>query len=276
VSTILVRDDDANATTDPAKLERAYAPLLDAGIPVNFAVVPEVALDTPGPDGAREGFISPDFPEGSGRVPLTAETPLATWLRLHSGLADVFVHGLSHSRRRGGAEFGSLTAMEAGDLLRQGLSTLERALDRRPVAFVAPWDAMSREALLSANALFDLVSIGWVGPGRLPVSAWPAHWLERLTRAQVLRLRRGWILRHGGCRIREGTPAEEVPSILRDLTGRASVAVVVLHHWQLWHGPQPHPAVLALARALRPHRTTTIWNLIRELDQAPRKASVQP
>ncbi len=73
----LVRDDDANATTRPERPERVYAPLLDAQIPLNFAVIPEVALDTRTPDGTREHFLDENSEDEEAEV----------------------VHGLSHRRR---------------------------------------------------------------------------------------------------------------------------------------------------------------------------------
>jgi hypothetical protein len=44
-----------------------------------------------------------------------------------------------------------------------------------------------------------------------------------------------------------------VPGQLAQLTRGADVAVVVLHHW-MFPGPGVHPAIVALAAALREHR----------------------
>ena len=269
----LVRDDDANATTDPERLARAFAPLFDAGIPVSFATVPDVALDTKGPDGEREGFLSPDVAPSAGTLRLDAATPLAAWLRRQEpGLVDVLMHGVSHARRRGNTEFGSLGRQETEALLEPALASLTAATGRRPVGFVAPWDELSREALLVVNGLFDLISTGWVGRARLPVSSWPAHLLERRAGTQAIPLRRGWILRHRGCLIRRETRAEEVPAALDALSRGALVAVVVLHHWQLWDGVDPHPAVRALAKALQGRKSVTAWGAVRALDELPSSA----
>ena len=266
----MVRDDDANATTDPARLSRAFAPLFDAGIPVSFATVPEVALDTKGPDGEREGFLSPDFAEEPRTLLLEAGTPLGAWLRRQDpGLVDVLMHGISHARRRGDTEIGSLEGPETRALLEPALASLTAAIGRRPIGFVAPWDALSKEALLVVNGLFDLLSTGWVGRKRLPVSSWPAHLLERRAGTQVLPFRRGWILRHKGCLIRKETRAEEVPAAVETLSRGALVTVVVLHHRQLWESAEPHPAVKALAKALQGRRTVTAWGAVQALDQLP-------
>jgi hypothetical protein len=110
---------------------------------VSFAVIPEAALDTPGPDGGREGILSPETAGRTGMQVLTPETPVSAWLRRHAGQVDVFMHGLSHARVRANTEFGALDAAEAKARLALGLATITSALDRRPVGFVAPWDELS-------------------------------------------------------------------------------------------------------------------------------------
>src|SRR6266511_3759618 len=55
---VILRDDDTNALTPVECLERLYRPFLDRGLPVNLAVIPDVATDATTPDGRREGFLS--------------------------------------------------------------------------------------------------------------------------------------------------------------------------------------------------------------------------
>ena len=54
---VILRDDDTNALTPVDCLERLYRPFLDHGLPVNLAVIPNVATDTTQPDGKLEGFL---------------------------------------------------------------------------------------------------------------------------------------------------------------------------------------------------------------------------
>ena len=41
---VILRDDDTNALTPVACLERLYRPFLDRGLPVSLAAIPEVSL----------------------------------------------------------------------------------------------------------------------------------------------------------------------------------------------------------------------------------------
>jgi len=265
----LVRDDDANATTEPERLERVYAPLLDAGIPVSFAVIPEVALDTRAPDGARERFLDSSRPDSSTSLPLRWDTPLARWIRANQGQVSVMMHGLSHSRRRSGTEFGALTGCEAADLVARGIDIMVDSLGRCPRAFVAPWDALSKGSLSAATSAFDLVSTGFVDRDRLSPADWAAHAAERVSGSQALPVGHGWVLRHKGCRITGATRASEVGSILDEISANAEICVVVLHHWMFREGPSPHEAVRELARVLHARTVCGVEGAIRHLDSLP-------
>jgi peptidoglycan/xylan/chitin deacetylase (PgdA/CDA1 family) len=264
---LLLRDDDANATTDPLRLERTYAPLLDAGIPVCFSTIPEVALNTRAPDGRREAFLHPDTPDSSANATLLEDSPLAAWLRSSGRAADVLMHGLTHARVQGGTEFGSLPFEEAEARVARGRTILRRALGRDPLGFVAPWDALSGPALRACASAFEVVSTSWLGRANLPVTAWPAHALERLSRREALRLQRCWVLRHRGGKIDGGTLESDIPGILDSLADGADVAVVVLHHWMYWDRADPHPAIVALARSLRSRTVAGVAMAVRALDR---------
>ncbi|MBA3683790.1 MAG: DUF2334 domain-containing protein [Planctomycetes bacterium] len=265
----LIRDDDANATTDPERLGSVYAPLLDAGMPVCFAVVPAVALDTVGPDGAREGFIRADAP-ATGFSRLARDTPLSSWLRADGARRDVLVHGLNHARVRTGSEFGALDRAEASARIADALAIMVAALDRAPRGFVAPWDALSRPALVAATTAFDIVSTGWVDRRKLPFGALLAHARERMSRREALPVGHGWVLRHRGCRLQPSTPPDAVAGIIGQLSERAVVTVIVLHHWQFWADGGPHPVIVALADALRGKRVGIVADAIRTLDAGGR------
>ncbi|MFO0755137.1 MAG: DUF2334 domain-containing protein [Byssovorax sp.] len=265
----LVRDDDPNATTRPERLARAYAPLFDAGVPVSFSVVPEVALDTRAPDGRRERFLDEQSEDCDRTVELAWDTPLSAWLRENEGLADVFVHGLSHRRIREGTEFGALDRGEAEARIARGLRIMERALGRRPAGFVPPWDRLSAGAVQAATAAFDLVSTGWIDRARLPLSAWPAFFLERLGQREAFRVGKSFLVRHRGGKISDKTRPEDVPAIIEKLAAGAEVAVIVLHHWMFWDDPEPHPVVRALAQALRSRTSLTVGNTVRHLRDRP-------
>lgn len=254
MSRFFLRDDDANATTPPEHLARVYAPLLDAGHSIAFATIPEAALDTRAPDGAREAFLAPSWPTTSGRARLHASTPLARWLRAHEGSVEVLQHGLSHERVRQGTELGALSRDEATVRIASGKRILTDALGRPPAGFVAPWDRFSRGALDAAMRAYDFVSTAWVDADVLPARALPAHLRERVRGSMVLRAGSCRVVRHKGGFLTPRTRPEDVAALLRFASRDASLAVVVLHHW-MWapldaERPEPHPVVRALARAL--------------------------
>jgi len=259
----LLRDDDANATSDPDRLARAYAPLLDAGIPVTFSVIPSVRLDTRAPDGQRERFIPEDLAGAAREAPLLRSSPLAAWLRTHTAQCSVAQHGHDHSRVRQGTEFGALSRQEAAHRIDAGYRLLTRALGEPPRSFVAPWDAMSSEALAAAVARFPVVSTSWLDRDRLPPRWWPAHVAERLLKSEILRIGGGVVLRHRGGPVGPSADPAEIPRILDRLAHRAEVAVVMLHHWMFWDNPEPHPVVRALARALSSRTVIRIEDLSR-------------
>jgi hypothetical protein len=267
---VLIRDDDANATTDPDRLQRAYDPLLDRGIRINFSVVPAVRLDTLAPDGQRERFISEDWKPSENEVELGADTALSVWLRRQQPLVDVFVHGLSHGRVREQTEFGALSFEEAAERIRRAIQIMTQALNRTPIGFVPPWDTLSAGALRAVLASFDLASMGWIDRRRLPVSAWPAHVLERISRQEAFRIGRAWLLRHRGGRITPTLAPDRVEHAVRYLEQGADIAVINLHHWMFWNGEQPHPVICALAESLRGRTTGTVLDAVHLLDSLPR------
>src|SRR5579859_3292998 len=56
---VIIRDDDTNALTPPEYLERLYRPLLERGLPINLATVPEVTTEARMANGQPEGFLLP-------------------------------------------------------------------------------------------------------------------------------------------------------------------------------------------------------------------------
>ncbi|SPE59056.1 hypothetical protein SBV1_2990007 [Verrucomicrobia bacterium] len=54
---VIIRDDDTNALTPVDCLDRLYRPFLESGLPVNLAVIPEVATATRMNTGQLEGFL---------------------------------------------------------------------------------------------------------------------------------------------------------------------------------------------------------------------------
>lgn len=259
---ILLRDDDPNATTDVDRLARAYAPLLDAGLPINFSVIPEVALDTMAPDGLRERFIHDDAPRTGDLVPITVDMPITRWLRRHPAQLGVMQHGHTHRRGGDGTEFGVISRRAAAIKMDRGGEILEQAFGCRPNGFVPPWDVVSRGTIDAAHGRFDLVSCNFVSRSRLPLSAWPAYVIERRRRSELLRVGNTWVSRHRGGQIQPDMDPASVGDMVHTLTDGAHLGVIVLHHWMFWNTVTPHPVIVALAEALHGRRVVTVDDAI--------------
>jgi peptidoglycan/xylan/chitin deacetylase (PgdA/CDA1 family) len=167
---------------------------------------------------------------------------------------DVLQHGLTHERLRSGTEFGALSRTEASARIATGHATLTRALGRAPSGFVAPWDRLSRGSLEATASVFDFVSTSWVSRDSLPIGALLAHVVERLRQRLVLRLGRTVVSRHLGGLVDARTNPDDVDGRLAAASSRASLTVVMLHHWMFWSSHEPHPVVRALARSLSTRR----------------------
>jgi peptidoglycan/xylan/chitin deacetylase (PgdA/CDA1 family) len=83
---VIIRDDDTNALTPVECLERLYRPFLDRGLPVNLAVIPEVATDTRTPDGELEGYLLRNHPEPA--VATISGPPAVSQSERFSGAGD--------------------------------------------------------------------------------------------------------------------------------------------------------------------------------------------
>lgn len=257
-----LRDDDANATTDPDRFQRAFQPLFDVGCKVNLSVIPEVALDTLAPDGTREQFLNPDHAPSSAHIRMNREHPMARWIQSHRAIVEPLVHGLTHRRVRENTEFGALTQNEALHRMQRGKAILDEALNTQCRGFVAPWDALSRGSVEAATSTFELLSTSWLHRSQLPMRHWPAHYIERIQRAEKLNIRKAMVLRHRGGPVQPELPPERVSHVVSRLAQGVNVCVIVLHHWMFWGQREPHPVIQALAHTLRYQRTVSASELV--------------
>src|SRR5688572_17525301 len=92
---VIIRDDDTNALTPIDCLERLYQPFLDRGLPVNLAVIPDVATSTTLPDGQLEGYLFAKNGTTARTVPIGSNTSLVRYLLDRAGY-HVVQHGCHH------------------------------------------------------------------------------------------------------------------------------------------------------------------------------------
>ncbi|MCX6956466.1 MAG: DUF2334 domain-containing protein [Verrucomicrobia bacterium] len=237
--TVIIRDDDTCAFTPRACLERLYRPLLDRGLPVCLAVIPEVRTEVRTPDGRREGFLTSGRGPAGEFAPMAGNRDLADYLRAEPGF-HIVQHGCHHDY----LEFGSDDRRELARRLDRGAAGLREAGLGSPVAFVAPYDRMSRGALLEVAARFKVISTGWFESGRVPRRWWPAYAMKKLQGRAHWHAGGGALMSHPGCLLSfHHPPAAMLTAVQRAVDGRA-VTVLVTHWWEYFrHGVPDEPFI---------------------------------
>jgi hypothetical protein len=246
---VILRDDDTNALTPVECLERLYRPVLDRGLPVNLAVIPDVATTTTTPDGKREGFLQPyqGKPNGS-TVPIGANQKLVRYLLENRGY-HVAQHGCHHDY----LEFDRAERREIALRLDQGTKQLAEAGFARPQTFIAPYDKLSRESLLEVSTRFDVLSTGWFEFRRLPVAWWPRYALKKVRHARHWRIGRTLLLSHPGCLLSyKRTYSTMLDGILHHLNTQ-QLTVLVTHWWEYFRDGRPDEPFIDLLHETAAH-----------------------
>lgn len=239
--TVILRDDDTCAFTPRAMLERLYRPFLDQGLPVNLAVIPEVRTTVRMPDGRLEGFLAAGHGPVGPLAPIAEADELREYLRAERGY-HVVQHGCHHDY----FEFGISSRAELAQRLDRGASCLREAGFERPTAFVAPYDRMSRAALLEIAARFAVISTGWFEAGRVPLRWWPEYAAKKIRHQTHWRAGGAALLSHPGCLLSFHRPyAEMFAAVRRDIESRA-LTVVVTHWWEYFRDGVPDEQFIAV------------------------------
>ncbi len=242
---VILRDDDTNALTPVECLESLYRPFLQRGLPVNLAVIPNVATGTRLPSGEPEGFLLARKGTNSETVPLAANAELVSYLKANPGY-EIVQHGFRHDY----FEFDRLNSSEVGMRLEQGTRCLSDAGFARPKAFVAPYDKLSRDSLREVARRFPVVSTGWFEMRRLPLAWWPQYAIKKLRKLPHWRVRHTALLSHPGCLLSchrdYGTMLDNV---IQAVNSRR-VTVLVTHWWEYFRNGQPDEAFIGFL-----HRT---------------------
>jgi hypothetical protein len=231
---VIIRDDDTNALTPPRCLEQLYRPFLDRGIPVNLAVIPEVAVNTLTADGAPEGYLLYRNGEPADRLPIGSNPKLIAYLRDNRAY-QIAQHGCFHDW----LEFDQLDRVTASNRIDRGARTLQDAGFSRPRTFVAPYDKLSRGSLAAVAARFDVLSTGWFEARRLPQSWWPRFAFKKLRNADHWRVGNTCLLSHPGCLLSCNMPRHEIlPAIIRRVEANP-LTVLVTHWWEYFRAGKP-------------------------------------
>lgn len=228
---VLLRDDDTCYFTRPEQLERIYGRLWQAGIPVTVGLVPAMRGDTR----VRHRVGAPYDPSidkmfrGTKRAYLVADN-VALCDDLHRRVfaeqVEIALHGYHHSYM----ECAYLQTPGAYALINQGRSVLEKHLPGLTIrSFIAPYDALSLEALFVAQTLGMSVCTST----RNIAKAFPdlnSYQAIRTPFAQALVTCDEYLFTH------RGDPEQLLDTALARLDDEAvQVLTVANHYWMFFH-----------------------------------------
>jgi len=261
---VIIRDDDTNAFTPPECLEQLYRPFLERGLPVNLAVIPDVALGARMGNGRPEGFLvkKPIVETGSagdaqgglseragspGLLEREVETTtravgsnraLVRYLHENPGF-KIVQHGCHHDYH----EFDRRDRRQVALRLDRGRELLVEAGFAPPQTFVAPYDKFSRISMAEVQRRFRVISTGWFEAKRLPYSWWPRYVLKKIRHSPHWIVRNTILLSHPGCLLScHRTYSTMMGGILHQLKTQR-LTVLVTHWWEYFREGLPDTAL---------------------------------
>ena len=244
---VIIRDDDTNAFTPVECLERLYRPLLDRGLPVNLAAIPDVATATRMTDGREEGFLVKKNGSRAATMPLAANQGLVEYLHANPGY-HIVQHGCHHEYH----EFDCPTTSEVIRRLDRGSQCLQEAGFACPQTFVAPYDRLSRASLRVVAERFHVLSTGWFELRRLPCSWWPQYVLKKWRGTPHWRIGGTLLLSHPGCLLSYKRSFSRALQGIVYWLDRNQVTVLVTHWWEYFRSGEPdEPFIDFLHETLR-------------------------
>lgn len=231
---VILRDDDTNALTPIDCLDRLYRPFLDRRLPVNLAVIPEVATNALTPEGKPEGFLFAKNGGGAATVPIGSNPELVQYLRENPHYRIV-QHGCHHEC----FEFERDSPAEIVARLERGARMLTEAGFARPITFVAPHDRFSRAGYREVAERFRIISSGWFELRRLPITWWPEYLAKKTRGAAHWYAHRTLLLSHPGCLLSARRDlGSMLDQIIQTIHSRR-LTVLVTHWWEYFPGGNP-------------------------------------
>src|SRR5436190_14498061 len=231
---VILRDDDTNALTPTEHLERLYRPFLDRGLPVNLAVIPEVATSTKMADGRMEGYLVCKNGETAPAIPLGANEKLVQYL-----LGNPGYHLLQHGCYHDWLEFENPDPIEISRRLHHGSWRLMEAGFPQPQTFVAPYDKLSSASLETVAKKFRVLSSGWYELERLPVTWWPQYFVKKIRRRQHWRMGNTILLSHPGCILSYQRAYNTMLEAIINQVNSNQLTVLVTHWWEYFRDGAP-------------------------------------
>jgi hypothetical protein len=231
---VIIRDDDTNALTPPDYLERLYRPFLERNLPVNLAVIPNVATNTRIPDGSLEGFLCKSNGNDSLSVPIGENPGLLKYLKQNPGY-KILQHGYRHDY----FEFDKLESKEVARRLNEGTELMRAAGFEKPRTFVAPYDKLSRASYREVASRFEVISTGWFELGRVPFEWWPGYVAKKIKSEPHWRVGKTWLLSHPGCLLSCHRNYDTMLETVMEQVNSNALTVLVTHWWEYFRNGVP-------------------------------------
>ncbi|HWD92002.1 MAG TPA: DUF2334 domain-containing protein [Verrucomicrobiae bacterium] len=232
---VILRDDDTNALTPVECLERLYRPFLAHDLPVNLAMIPDVATNALTPEGRAEGFLFAKNGTRAATVPIGENPDLVRYLQGNPGY-KIVQHGCHHEC----FEFDMQSPSEISSRLERGTRLLTEAGFPHPVTFVAPHDKLSRASYREVAKRFRVISSGWFELQRLPHSWWPKYLAKKTRGTAHWRAGGAVLLSHPGCLLSAQRNLDSMlDEIIRAINSRQTT-VLVTHWWEYFAGGSPN------------------------------------
>jgi hypothetical protein len=231
---VILRDDDTNALTPIACLERLYRPFLDRGLPVNLATIPKVRSDVTMVNGNPEGYLVAKNGTAPLTLPIGGNEELVRYL-----LANPAFHIVQHGYHHACNEFDNHRRDDIAHRLEHGAKLLMDAGFPRPQTFVAPYDKLSRVSLSEVAKRFLALSTGWFELRLLPPSWWPKYLLKKARGVPHWRVGRTILLTHPGCLLSHHRPRQTMLEDVKQTVARRRLTVLVTHWWEYFRGNKP-------------------------------------
>ena len=238
---VIIRDDDTNAFTPVHCLETLYRPFLDKGLPINLAVIPQVAPNTRTPDGKLEGFLMGKSERDTSSVAIGENAVLVRYLIENPGYKTV-QHGFHH----GYFEFDHGRRPEIERSLDEGTRLLSEAGFPRPQTFVAPYDKLSRSSLEEVAKRFRVLSTGWFELRRLPISWWPQYAIKKASGAPHWKIGQTLLLSHPGCLLSYHRMSDAIVDTIMKQLASQQLTVLVTHWWEYFRDNHPDPKFIGV------------------------------
>ena len=244
---VILRDDDTNAFTPVEWLDQLYRPMLDRGVPVNLATIPEVSTQAKMSDGKPEGFLVAANGTREHHRPIGDNRELVSYL-LSNPSYRVVQHGCHHDY----FEFNAAGEPEVSRRLDRGMQRLLEAGFPRAQTFVAPYDKLSRASLAAVSRRFRVLSTGWFELRRLPYSWWPRYAMKKAGGHPHWQVGQTFLLSHPGCLLSYHKTFSHALQGIVHCVERNHLTVLVTHWWEYFHTGRPNqPFIEFLHETLR-------------------------